>query len=130
MNPIHILQIYFPKIHFNIILGIGLGLPSGLFPSGFPTTIFYAFLTSSTCATGPAHLTFLDLFILITRSEEEKLCNFLQPHITSFLLGPNFFLSSINLCSSLNVRDHNSHTHTHKTGKKYSFVYFNFYTFK
>jgi hypothetical protein len=36
-------QLYFPNIHFNII---HLGLPSGLFPSGFPIKILYAFLIS------------------------------------------------------------------------------------
>jgi hypothetical protein len=36
-----------------------LGLPSGLFPSGFPTNILYAFLLSSIRATCPDHLIFL-----------------------------------------------------------------------
>jgi hypothetical protein len=33
-----------------------LGLHSGLFPSGFPTNILYAFLFSPICATFPAHM--------------------------------------------------------------------------
>jgi hypothetical protein len=33
-----------------------LGLPSGLFPSGFPTNILYAFLVSPIRATYPAYL--------------------------------------------------------------------------
>jgi hypothetical protein len=42
-----------------------LGLPSGLFPSGFPTNILYAFLLSPYRVTCPAHLILLDLIILI-----------------------------------------------------------------
>jgi hypothetical protein len=42
-----------------------LGLPSGLFPSGFPTNILYPFLFSSIRAKWPAHLILLDLIILL-----------------------------------------------------------------
>jgi hypothetical protein len=46
-----------------------LGLPCGLFPSGFPTKILYAFLFS-TCRT---HLILLDLIVLIILGEENEL---------------------------------------------------------
>jgi hypothetical protein len=61
---------YFPKIYFNITLPLRLGLLSGLFNSGFQTTILYAFLISSMTAACPA---LLDLIILIIFSEECKL---------------------------------------------------------
>jgi hypothetical protein len=46
IDPVHTNQSYLPKSNFNIIPRIRLGLPSGLFPFGFPTNILYAFLFS------------------------------------------------------------------------------------
>jgi hypothetical protein len=42
-NPVHITPSHLYKIHPNIIHLLRLGLPSGLFPSGFPTNNLYAF---------------------------------------------------------------------------------------
>jgi hypothetical protein len=39
IDPIHSIPSYLSKIHFNIVYPPTLGLPSGLFPSGFPTSI-------------------------------------------------------------------------------------------
>jgi hypothetical protein len=41
INPVHITQSYFSKIHFNIIPYLPLDLPSGLRISSFPTKILY-----------------------------------------------------------------------------------------
>jgi hypothetical protein len=70
------------------------------------------------------------LITLTILGEEYKpcsssLCSFLQPPVTSSLLGPNIlstlFSNTINLCSSLNVRDKVSHPYK-TTGKIIDFV--------
>ena len=72
-----------------------LGLPSGLFPSGFPTKTLYTPLLSPILATCPAHLILLD-FITRTKLGEEyrslssSLCNFLHYHVTPSLLDPKY----------------------------------------
>jgi hypothetical protein len=63
-----------------------LGLPSGLFTSGFPTNIIYAFLFSHIRPTWTVHLILLYLIILITFGEEQMLwsssCSFLKSPVT------------------------------------------------
>ena len=72
------LQYYYVKIQFNIIL------PSGLFPSGFPTKILYVPLLSPTHATCPAHLMLLHL-------------------ITRTIFGEQYRSLSTSLCSLLHT---------------------------
>ena len=76
-------------------------------------------------ATCLAHLILLDLitrriFDEAYRSYSSLLCSLLHFPVTSSLLGPNIFLSTLfsntlSLCSSLNVTDQVSHPYT--TGK-------------
>ena len=77
-----------------------LGLPYGLFPSGFPTKIFYTSLISPIHATCPAHLI---LLYLITRtifgeqyrSLSSSLCSYLHSPVTSSILSPNVLPSTL-----------------------------------
>jgi hypothetical protein len=50
INPISLRSIFILFTHLH------LGLPSGLYTSGFPANILYAFLFSPICATCPSHL--------------------------------------------------------------------------
>ena len=77
-----------------------LGLPSGFFPSGFPTNILYTPLLSPIRATFPAHLILLSLITLTILGEEYRslsssLCSLLHSPITLSLLGPNVLLSTL-----------------------------------
>ena len=99
-----------------------LGLPSGLFPSGFTTKTPYTPLLSPIRATCPDHLILLDLITRTMLGEDYKsfcssLCNFLHYPITPSLLGPNIllntlFLKNLSLSSSHNVHDQVSHPYT------------------
>ena len=102
------------------------GLPSALFPSGFPTKTLYTPLLSPIRATCPAHFILLD-FISRTilgeeyRSLSSSLCSFLHSPFASSLLGPNIplntlFSNTLSLRSSLNVSDQVSHPYQ-TTGK-------------
>jgi hypothetical protein len=66
-KPISLRSILIPSSHLRI------GLPSGLFPPGFPTKTLYTFHSSPMRATCPAHLIRLDLTCLMISGDEYKL---------------------------------------------------------
>ena len=82
------------------------GLPSGLFPSGFPTKTLYTPLSSPIHFTCPAHLILLD-FITRTELGEEyrsfssSLCNLLHSPVTSSLFGKWCSLEILNIIMSV-----------------------------
>jgi len=103
-----------------------LGLPSGLFPSGFPTKTLYTPLSSPIHATCPAHLILLDFITRTKLGEQYKsfsssLCSLLQSPVTSTVLGPNILLNTIfsNTLSFLSSRDFSDQvSHPYKTKGK------------
>jgi len=110
---------------------LGLGLPSGLFPSGFPTKILYTPLSSLIRTTCQAHLILLDFITRTILGEEYKsfsssLRNLLHSPYTSSLIGPNILLNTlfsnnISFLSSCCVNDQLSHPY--KTTGKITVLY-------
>jgi hypothetical protein len=94
-----------------------LGLPSGL-PSGFPTKALYAPPFSYIRATCPVHLGFLDLVTRIIFGEEYKAPCYVLLHssVTSFLSGPNIFLSTL---FSKTLSLHSPHSVSGKVSQPY-----------
>ena len=110
---------------------LSLGLPSGLFHSGFPTKTLHTPLPSPIGAIWPAHLILLDFISRTVLGEEyrtlsSELCSFLHSPVTSSLLGSNILLNTIfsntlSVRSSLNVSDQISHPY--KTTAKIIVLY-------
>ena len=99
-NPVHIPTSHLLQIHPNIIHHLRLGLPSGLFPSGFPNKTLYTPLSPPIRATCPAHLILLHFITRTILGEQYKsfissLCSLLHSPVTSSLLGPNILLNTM-----------------------------------
>jgi len=77
-----------------------LGLPTGLFPSGFPTKTLFTPLLSPIPATCPAHFILLDYITRTIYGEQYRslissLCSFLLSPVTSSLLGRNILHNTL-----------------------------------
>jgi hypothetical protein len=123
--PLQDLSKYYPPTYIFVFLVVSFILPF--------SPIIYV------CSSSPFMLhdllILLDLTILIKLGHEYKLrsawlCSFLHPPVTWSLFSPNIPLSTLfsitfSLCSSLNVRDQDSHSY--RTIGKSIVLYFNFY---
>jgi hypothetical protein len=116
INPVHTTPCYLRSI---LILSshLRLGLPSGLFPSGFPTKILYQFLFAHACyMLRPSQPPWLGHSDYTWRRVQAMKLLIIRFSLTSWqsLFGSNILLSTLfsntlNLCSSLKVRDQVSH---------------------
>jgi hypothetical protein len=95
INPVHTLPPYFLKINLNSTV---ISTPSSYqWSLAFRLSNQNSLLISFLPHIFPAHLIFLNLIILIFgedyRLRISSVCSFLQPPVTSSLLGPNILLT-------------------------------------
>ena len=100
----------FFEIYFNINPPSQASIPNGLFPSGFPTKILFAYISSSIRATRSASLSLRDFICWRAQSTKLVTAQFSPACYFSFV-SPKYFASTLSLCSSINVRDRVSHTY-------------------
>jgi hypothetical protein len=104
-------------IHFNIIHTHTSGLPSGLFPSGFPISILQIFISPHSCYIYcPSHhpwLGYSSYTLWKVKVMKLLIMQFLQSPVTSPLFGPNIlktlFSNTVSPYSSLNIACQVSH---------------------
>ena len=137
INPVHALHPTSSRFVRILSSHLRVGLPCGLFPSGFPTNILYAPPLSPIRATLHAPLILHNLTTRTTRGEQYRsvsssLCSFLHSTVTSSLFGPNILLNTL-LSNILSLRSPSMwatkfHTHT-KNRHIYSSVNLNLHIF-
>jgi hypothetical protein len=86
-----------PRSILILSIHLRLGLPSGFFPSGFPTNNLYASLFPHSCYMPcPSHpRLILIIFGEAYKSQSSLLCSFLHFPVTSTLFGPNILFSTL-----------------------------------
>jgi hypothetical protein len=95
--------LFFPKLLDILSFNRRIGLPTGLFPFGFPSKSYINCFCHMR-VTCPVHLILLDFINIIILGEEYKLrssslCSYLQSPISSSLFGPNSLVSSRFSCT-------------------------------
>ena len=97
MTAVHILPSCLCERRFSIILPTKLLLL--FFPRAFHIKTQHEFPLSTVCKVRLTHLIVLTFITLIIFSTEHKSCNslrnILQPHFTSYLVGPHVFFSTL-----------------------------------
>ena len=104
-NPIQSTYPHFTSWRSSLILSthLRLGLPSGLFPSGFPTKTLYTPLSSPIRATCPAHLILLDFITRTVLGEEYRSFSSSLTHILVVVHILNFHLRwKFTICTTTN----------------------------